>query len=193
MGKRVLLVGATGLVGQGVLEVLLGSPDIAGVSALVRGPFRATHPKLQALRAPGFSAAALADLDLYDERCWLGATITGRDSEEGGDSTAQRLQALELADGAVVSTWASLEPFPLAELSSLLEYLVWPCFVALGIAANEAREWGPERAREAQRVLAGAQETLGGTCGWYLKDSLRRLLPEGPYEGNLLSCGWRLK
>ena len=64
MGKRVLLVGATGLVGQGVLEVLLGSPDIAGVSALVRGPFRATHPKLQALRAPGFSAAALADLDL---------------------------------------------------------------------------------------------------------------------------------
>ena len=64
MGKRVLLVGATGLVGQGVLEVLLGSPAIAGVSALVRGPFRATHPKLQALSAPGFSAAALADLDL---------------------------------------------------------------------------------------------------------------------------------
>lgn len=64
MGKQVLLVGATGLVGQGVLGVLLRSPDIAGVTALVRGPFPTAHPKLRVLRAPGFSAAALAALDL---------------------------------------------------------------------------------------------------------------------------------
>lgn len=64
MGKRVLLVGATGLVGQGVLEVLLRSPDIAGVTALVRGSSPIAHPKLRVLRAPGLSAAALAALDL---------------------------------------------------------------------------------------------------------------------------------
>ena len=60
MGKQVLLVGATGLVGQGVLEVLLGSSDIAEVTALVRGPFSFAHPKLRVLRAPGFSPAAQA-------------------------------------------------------------------------------------------------------------------------------------
>lgn len=41
MGKRILLVGATGLVGQGVLAALLQAPDIDAVSLLVRRPIRA--------------------------------------------------------------------------------------------------------------------------------------------------------
>ncbi len=65
MGKRVLLVGATGLVGQGVLEVFLQAPDITGISVLVRRPFDATHPKVRVLQVPAFTAEALAALDLH--------------------------------------------------------------------------------------------------------------------------------
>lgn len=64
MGKRVLLVGATGLVGQGVLEVFLQAADITGVTVLVRRPFEARHPKLRVLQVPAFTSDALAGLDL---------------------------------------------------------------------------------------------------------------------------------
>lgn len=61
---QVLLVGATGLVGQGVLEVFLQAPDIAGVTVLVRRPCHARHPKLRVLQVPAFTAEALAAVDL---------------------------------------------------------------------------------------------------------------------------------
>ena len=64
MGKRVLLVGATGLVGQGVLEVFLQASDITGISVLVRRPLDAPHPKVRVLQVPAFTAEALATLDL---------------------------------------------------------------------------------------------------------------------------------
>jgi uncharacterized protein YbjT (DUF2867 family) len=60
----VLLVGATGLVGQGVLEVCLRAPDISRVTVLVRRPFDARHPKLRVLQVPSFTQEALATLDL---------------------------------------------------------------------------------------------------------------------------------
>jgi len=65
MGKRVLLVGATGLVGQGVLEVFLQASDIMGISVLVRRPFDVPHPKVRVLQVPAFTADALAALDLH--------------------------------------------------------------------------------------------------------------------------------
>ncbi|MBN8716360.1 MAG: NAD(P)H-binding protein [Xanthomonadales bacterium] len=65
MGKQVLLVGATGLVGRGVLNVLLEAPDIARVTALVRRPLAITHPKLRVQQIAEFSAAVLAGLDLH--------------------------------------------------------------------------------------------------------------------------------
>lgn len=64
MGKRVLLVGATGLVGQGVLGVCLQAPDITGITVLVRRPFEIRHPKVQVLQVPAFTAEALAAVDL---------------------------------------------------------------------------------------------------------------------------------
>lgn len=64
MGKQVLLVGATGLVGQGVLEVFLQAADITGVTVLVRRSFAVRHPKLTVLQVPAFTAEALAGLDL---------------------------------------------------------------------------------------------------------------------------------
>jgi uncharacterized protein YbjT (DUF2867 family) len=63
-GKQVLLVGATGLVGQGVLEVCMRAPDINRVTVLVRRPFDARHPKLRVLQVPSFTQEALATLDL---------------------------------------------------------------------------------------------------------------------------------
>ncbi|SHE96817.1 NAD(P)H-binding protein [Thermomonas hydrothermalis] len=65
MGKQVLLVGATGLVGQGVLQVLLEASDITGVTVLVRRPYTAPHPKVRVLQVPGFTQEALGRLDLH--------------------------------------------------------------------------------------------------------------------------------
>ncbi|MDI3262389.1 MAG: oxidoreductase [Fulvimonas sp.] len=64
MGKRVLLVSATGLVGQGVLAVCLQAPDITGITVLVRRPFETRHRKVQVLQVPAFTAEALAAVDL---------------------------------------------------------------------------------------------------------------------------------
>lgn len=65
MGKRILLVGATGLVGQGVLRVLLQSDQVETVSVLVRRPFTATDPRLQVLQLADFSTQSLDGLDLH--------------------------------------------------------------------------------------------------------------------------------
>lgn len=64
IGRQVLLVGATGLVGQGVLEVLLQAPDITRVSVLVRRPFDTAHPKLRVVQVPAFTGVALSALEL---------------------------------------------------------------------------------------------------------------------------------
>jgi len=64
MGKRILLVGATGLVGQGVLRVLLQSDRVEAVSVLVRRPFTAPDPRVQVLQLADFSSDALDGLDL---------------------------------------------------------------------------------------------------------------------------------
>lgn len=64
MGPNILLVGATGLVGQGVLEVLLRDAWVEQVTVLVRRPFAAASPRVRVLQVPEFSEAALARLDL---------------------------------------------------------------------------------------------------------------------------------
>jgi uncharacterized protein YbjT (DUF2867 family) len=64
MGMNLLLVGASGLAGQGVLNVLLGQADVANVTVLVRRPLVATSPKLRVLQVPEFTDDALANLDL---------------------------------------------------------------------------------------------------------------------------------
>jgi len=64
MGPNILLVGATGLVGQGVLEVLLREAWVPQVTVLVRRAFAAASPRIRVLQVPEFSAAALEGLDL---------------------------------------------------------------------------------------------------------------------------------
>lgn len=135
-------------------------------------------------------SAALADLDLYDERCWLGATITYRDHQEGGEPSHKRKDALLAADGSGVKTWASVEPADIPTACYPPSELGFPRFFAVGTRPGlKGWNWN---AADAERLRGWYADHLNQT-GWYLKDSLRRLLPEGPYEGNLLSCGWRLK
>lgn len=63
-GKRILLVGATGLVGQGVLRVLQGAPQVSQVLALVRRAWVATDSKTRVIQVSDFSQASLADVDM---------------------------------------------------------------------------------------------------------------------------------
>ena len=60
---RILLVGATGLVGQGVLHECLAAADVAHVTALGRRPTGRAHPKLAELQVADF-----ADLSAVEPR-----------------------------------------------------------------------------------------------------------------------------
>jgi uncharacterized protein YbjT (DUF2867 family) len=53
---NVLLFGATGMVGDGVLHECLGDPHVSSVLAIGRSPLGITHPKLRELRRKDFSS-----------------------------------------------------------------------------------------------------------------------------------------
>lgn len=52
---RILLTGATGLVGQGVLQECLGAADVSHVAILGRHPSGQSHPKLEEILVEDFS------------------------------------------------------------------------------------------------------------------------------------------
>lgn len=64
MGKRILLVGAGGLVGQGVLKVLHSAPEVAQVIALLRHPLAPVDGKTGVLQVADYSEGSLAEVDL---------------------------------------------------------------------------------------------------------------------------------
>lgn len=71
--RRVLLAGATGLVGREILKGLLADPSVGAVHALVRRPIDVAHPLLQ-VQVVDF--AALPELPAVDEAYLaLGTTI----------------------------------------------------------------------------------------------------------------------
>ncbi|RYD90301.1 MAG: oxidoreductase [Sphingobacteriales bacterium] len=61
---RILIVGATGLVGQGVLLATHGHPGIASVALLSRSPVPNAPPQARLMRVEDFSSARLQALDL---------------------------------------------------------------------------------------------------------------------------------
>ena len=64
MALNILLVGATGLVGQGVLKVLLEDSGQSQVAVLVRRPLPVAPPRVRVLQVAEFSTAELERLDL---------------------------------------------------------------------------------------------------------------------------------
>lgn len=54
MSQRIILTGATGMVGEGILLTCLAQPDVDAVLSLSRRPSGHTHPKLRELLLPDF-------------------------------------------------------------------------------------------------------------------------------------------
>ena len=63
---NILLVGASGLVGQGVLKILLQDPDRPAVTLLVRRPLPDAPSCVRVLQVPELGDEALSGLDLGD-------------------------------------------------------------------------------------------------------------------------------
>ena len=81
---KVILFGATGMVGQGVLRECLGDPDVASVLAVSRSPSGQTHAKLREVLHNNFLDYATIEPQLagYDA-CFfcLGVTSVGLTEE----------------------------------------------------------------------------------------------------------------
>ncbi len=73
-GRSALLVGATGLIGSTLLELLLASPRYARVDVWARRPIAVSHPKLAA-KEIDFDRLAELHVDAEDVYCTLGTTI----------------------------------------------------------------------------------------------------------------------
>jgi uncharacterized protein YbjT (DUF2867 family) len=81
---KVILFGATGMVGQGVLRECLGDPDVTGVLAIGRGPTGKSHAKLRDVMHENFLDFSTIESRLagYDA-CFfcLGVTSVGLTEE----------------------------------------------------------------------------------------------------------------
>jgi len=77
---KVILFGATGMVGQGVLRQLLADPGIESVLAIGRRPTGFSHPKLKERLCPDLFNVDATGLDAYDA-CFfcLGVSAAGMD------------------------------------------------------------------------------------------------------------------
>lgn len=82
---RVLLFGATGMIGRGVLLECLEDPGVVEVVAIVRSPLEVTHPKLKTLHhSDYFDYSAIRDQLAGFDACFfcLGVTAAGKSEAE---------------------------------------------------------------------------------------------------------------
>jgi uncharacterized protein YbjT (DUF2867 family) len=64
MAQRIIITGATGMVGEGVLLTLLGQPEVEAVLSISRKPSGHTHPKLRELLVTDFFDLAAVEGEL---------------------------------------------------------------------------------------------------------------------------------
>lgn len=136
MEPKILLVGATGLVGQGVLRVLLQSTGLPPVTVLVRRSFKPVSSRVRVLQVPELSAAALASLDLggIDACLYCAGSLPLLTSEEAyREATVGVLER-------VAAAYARANPGG---------YLIY----ISGAAANAGSRWMPLRVKgQAEKV-----------------------------------------
>lgn len=76
MSKRVLIVGATGLIGQAALKMAQQHVDIEKIGLLVRSDVSAIDPRIQVFKVPSFSVSDLSKVDLNGfDTCWYCAGV----------------------------------------------------------------------------------------------------------------------
>lgn len=81
MSQRVILFGASGMVGGSILPSLLADPDVEAVLVVGRNPCGQSHPKLKELLLPSLEdfSAVSEQLKGYDACLYtLGATVAGK-------------------------------------------------------------------------------------------------------------------
>ncbi len=80
---KVIVTGATGMVGEGVLLTCLDHPAIEQVLSVSRRPFHSRHPKLKECIVPDFMAldAVAGELTGYDA-CYFCAGVSSRGMDE---------------------------------------------------------------------------------------------------------------
>jgi uncharacterized protein YbjT (DUF2867 family) len=103
---RILVTGATGLVGQGVLRECLQADDVARIGALVRSGGLPAHPKLEEIVAPDFADLAAVEprLQPFDACLYCAGMLP-----PGLSETAYRRVTLDLTLH-VAQTLARLNP-----------------------------------------------------------------------------------
>ena len=76
---KILIFGASGMVGQGVLRECLQAADVTAITALVRAPLPQQHDKLQQRIVADLPQADLSDLRDFDACFYcLGASSSGK-------------------------------------------------------------------------------------------------------------------
>lgn len=83
MSQRIILTGATGMVGEGVLLTLLQQPDVEAVLSISRRPSGHAHPKLRELLVPDFSDLSAIESQLADyTACFFCAGVSSLGKKE---------------------------------------------------------------------------------------------------------------
>lgn len=83
MPQRIILTGATGMVGEGVLLTCLAQPEVEAVLSISRRPSGRTHPKLRELLVPDFFDLAAVESQLADyTACFFCAGVSSVGMQE---------------------------------------------------------------------------------------------------------------
>src|SRR6266480_639743 len=85
MSIKVIITGATGMVGEGVMLTSLGDPDVAQVLVINRKPGGVSHPKLrEVVHRDFFNLAPIEQQLIGFNACFfcLGVSSVGMSSEE---------------------------------------------------------------------------------------------------------------
>lgn len=137
--KTALILGASGLTGQHLLELLLNDPLYAQITIYVRKPVHISHPKL-VQQVVDFERLDTA-IDATDVFCCLGTTIKKAGSQDAFKQVdliyPQKIAALQLAAGSqrflVISAVGSDENSSIfysrtkGQLEKALTLLRYPC------------------------------------------------------------------
>jgi len=83
MSQRIILTGATGMVGEGVLLTCLAQPEVEAVLSISRRPSGHTHPKLRELLVPNFMDLTAIEGELIDySACFFCAGVSSLGKQE---------------------------------------------------------------------------------------------------------------